>query len=160
MCSKTNHKSRNFACDAVGFNCSCLTLSWAFVIQYNLWSGGCEILCTLLVLFQTLIMVVVLLPFAILSAHSVYGIIDPAVRCEFELPRAYKKQHYNFFFFFFFLKQGFGQPTDNGSTLTKFTCLHYSFDVGLREGKEKKKWNKKHYKDPNIFLLQHLLLGW
>lgn len=27
--------------------------------------------------------------------------------------------------------QGLGQPTENGSTLTRFTCLHYRIDVGI-----------------------------
>lgn len=103
-------------------------------------------------------MVVVLLPFAVLSAHFVYGIIDPAVWCEFELPTLPKAALQRpFFFLFFFLNRGLDSQRimeAHSPSLHVYTTVEM-----LAWGKERGKKKEKALQGSKYLLITTFIAG-
>lgn len=129
-----------------GIQCVTLLDLMAFVshcLEHTVYPCDWRVVKSFVLLFQTITMVIVLLTFAILSAPLCLWDCCPSClivsfSCrtfqdkEEKKPTGEKSALQNTLLFssFFFGNKGLDQQTDNGSTLTMSTCLHYRFDLG------------------------------
>lgn len=135
MCSKNKPQIKEFLLVMLLDLIVGVTLSWA--LSYNI-TRNWEVVKSFVLFFWSYFRLLswwlfcYLLQFClhILFMGLLAQLFDVSLSCP-----CFLKQHNNWFFFvcfflLFFGSKGLNQPTDNGSTLTKSTCLHYSFDVG------------------------------
>lgn len=129
-----------------GIQCVTLLDLMAFVshcLEHTVYPCDWRVVKSFVLLFQTIIMVIVLLTFTILSAPlCLWDCCPSCLIVSFslqDLSRRRRKKNLQgkksalqntLFSSFFFGNKGLDQQTDNGSTLTKSTCLHYRFDLG------------------------------